>query len=886
MADSIIRLKVDSQEYEGKLKRATEGLQRYADGCRKVGGTMKVVGKDTLDFVKAVGKMETVSRSATGKLSEMKKTFTELSIQYKQLTEQEKQSPYGKALAQSLDQLKTRITTAKQDLASVNAELGETKTAGIDLNSVLGQLGSKFGISSELMSTLTTGTIAYTAAIGAAATAVAYATKMWAEYNSELAKQQQITSVTTGLKGDDASSMTAGARAISKVYGTDFREVINAANTLMAQFGETGDESLRLLRDGMQGMIQGDGGKLLSMIQQYAPAFRDAGVSASQLIAVIQNSEGGIFTDQNMSAIVMGIKNIRLMTNQTSDALGKLGIDGQKMSQDLSNGTITIFDALKQVAGAIEGVGSGSKAAGEVMQTVFGRQGAMAGTKLGEAIATLNLNLDETKKQTGEIGESLKRLNEKTEEFEKNLMDIAGYDGWDTMSNDIKTGVLMSLNETLESVKQILHQLNGIAGIDLNATGIAKWFTDLATFAYNAINPLTGVVQLLAYIGKVTGGGGGSNSNGNGNQLSPEMQRVYNLADHGTPENSIGDVVVTYTRPNKPKGGSGGGRKGGGKVEQDFDPTSIAAQEKKIQDLTKAWREASAAEREYKKGLLEMAKGELAVMNGSQKPIGDIASGQAVGVGLAGIGGTHYDKKQGKYIEDGLAIDASKIKTPLQVMEEELQKLIELQAQFGGVSEEAWGTYQKQIDTAQKKIVKFKGKDEGEKNEKAWQAAAQAVQSVGSAFSSIEDPSVQAAGTVMQAIASIALGFATASSQANTAGTGWGWIAWLAAGAAAMATTISTIHSLTGYAQGGIVKGNSYSGDNVPAMVGGAGGELVGLNAGEVVLTRAMQSNLAQQLQGSGGGGYMPSHISGEQIYVVLNRYTKRSGKGELVTWR
>jgi hypothetical protein len=100
-----------------------------------------------------------------------------------------------------------------------------------------------------------------------------------------------------------------------------------------------------------------------------------------------------------------------------------------------------------------------------------------------------------------------------------------------------------------------------------------------------------------------------------------------------------------------------------------------------------------------------------------------------------------------------------------------------------------------------------------------------------------------------------------------------------------MATTISTIHSLTGYAQGGIVKGNSYSGDNVPAMVDGS--QMVGLNAGEVVLTRAMAGNLAQQLQDSESRGqYYPSRVSGEQIYIALNAYTRRTGKGELVTWK
>ena len=114
MADSVVKLTINSQEYDNKLKRAADGLTRYADKCRQVGGTLEVVEKDTLDFVKAIGQMETVSRSANGKLSEMKKTYTELSMQYKQLTAAEKQSPFGKALAQSLDQLKPRILEAKE----------------------------------------------------------------------------------------------------------------------------------------------------------------------------------------------------------------------------------------------------------------------------------------------------------------------------------------------------------------------------------------------------------------------------------------------------------------------------------------------------------------------------------------------------------------------------------------------------------------------------------------------------------------------------------------------------------------------------------------------------------------------------------------------------
>lgn len=174
-----------------------------------------------------------------------------------------------------------------------------------------------------------------------------------------------------------------------------------------------------------------------------------------------------------------------------------------------------------------------------------------------------------------------------------------------------------------------------------------------------------------------------------------------------------------------------------------------------------------------------------------------------------------------------------------------------------------------------KPVIKDTKKDMQE-FQKAAGLAAQAVSSIGDAFAGIEDPTAKAAGMVMQAIASIALGFATASAQANTAGTGWGWLAWLAAGAAAMATTISTIHSLTGFENGGEIKGNSYSGDNIPIMA----------NAGEVVLTRAMAGNLASQLEGAATNVHVTGEVHGTKLVLVMNRALKVAGKGEIVTWK
>ena len=162
--------------------------------------------------------------------------------------------------------------------------------------------------------------------------------------------------------------------------------------------------------------------------------------------------------------------------------------------------------------------------------------------------------------------------------------------------------------------------------------------------------------------------------------------------------------------------------------------------------------------------------------------------------------------------------------------------------------------------------------------------AASMTQTLGSAISSIEDPGAKVAATVAQSIATIAMAYSDAlakdsSSKFNI----FSFIAAAAAATVSMATTIASIHSATGYASGGIVKGNSYSGDRIGGLVDG--NQLVGLNAGEVVLTRAMTGNLASQLSSQNSGGSVSStpYVTGEKIILGINNYAKKQGWGELV---
>lgn len=168
--------------------------------------------------------------------------------------------------------------------------------------------------------------------------------------------------------------------------------------------------------------------------------------------------------------------------------------------------------------------------------------------------------------------------------------------------------------------------------------------------------------------------------------------------------------------------------------------------------------------------------------------------------------------------------------------------------------------------------------DGGKEAKASWQDAARAVQSVGGAMAGIEDPAMKIASTIAQAIAEIALSFASAlNKKESQAGGVWGWIAAAAAGTATMISTIAAVKGATRHAGGGIVGGNTPSGDLQPVL----------LNSGELILNKAQQGALASQMQESreSEGARVP-YVSGEEIYLGLSNYLRRRGYGEIVTTR
>lgn len=251
MADVITRLKVESTEYDSKIKRASQGLLQMEQACRKVGGTLAILEKDELEFVKGLGKMETVSKDARGQLSELTKAFTDLSLQYKRLTDEEKNGDFGKALASSLGELKTRIQNTKGQLNEINGEIN----GGGGLTGALDQLAGKFGMNIQQLA-------GWGAAIGAAKVALDVAKDAFFASEATVDEWGRVMDSSKSLYEGFLTAINTGD--ISG-YLSSIDEIVSAARTAYDELDRLG--TMKTIQAPQKSAQQTENDRIRQMIQ-------------------------------------------------------------------------------------------------------------------------------------------------------------------------------------------------------------------------------------------------------------------------------------------------------------------------------------------------------------------------------------------------------------------------------------------------------------------------------------------------------------------------------------------------------------------------------------------------------------------------------------------
>ena len=864
MAKSVLELAVNTGKWDAGIKKAQTSLNNFIDAN---GGLQKTLQKDSSSvqqFVTMMGKIDSTAKTGKGQINDYRAAFEQLSRVYGQLTEQEKQSPLGQSMAQSLDQIKQKAAAARQELEEINNSFNGIKAPDG------GGAGGGFG-------DLTTALFGADLAAGLAKDALSAVGEVIAD---------------TTRRAVELSTQAEGVRmAFDRLNRPDLLEQLRAAT-----HGTVNDIEL------MKAAVKFDDfnlsidelGTMLAFAQQKA---KDTGQSVDYLV----------------DSIVTGLGR---QSTQILDNLGLSQAEVKQRTQETGDMTVAVGQIIREQM----------QAAGDYVETAADRAAAA-----NAELDNLLIELGDRMRETFGIG-SMEEFSVfmQTRVAEAILYTVEWF-------NDAKTAIDKVWNSYMELTAPLNAVYNKVEDI-ANSNAVTRWMFKIQSL----IHPLTQAYTLIKMIGNELGlGGGGGGVGSTMSRVSGYIGEAKNQGngDKYTVVSRGGKVmsathtgadgsVIDYTSQAQGRAATGGGKKGGGRggrggggrsggsTTQKQAPVegSIDWQAAKVKELQEAWRAAADDDARAKiKKQLDEANAVLEKMEGKVKE----EKAPEMAEGISGVNAEAFDAMIKTYqdmlksadfgtalyesLSNNLA-DTNTLKSVLQYMFQNGITGVEFNAEelwnsiLGGenIPDSVWEELQEEINAKLAEMdvdpikinVKTGGiektKKETEGINKSLGTAAQAAQAIGSALNQVENPAAKVLGIIAQAIATVAQGMASALASKSTTSTGiWGWVAAAAAGVATMVSTISAIHSATGYAEGGIIKGNHNSGD---LLMGSVNGTPVGLNSGELILNRAQQYNIANALDGGMQNLHLTATLRGEDLRLSMNANGRRTGRGEYVT--
>lgn len=431
--------------------------------------TIRELSKEVQNNIKTEKEQEGSLRSLRAELSNATKDYDALS-------RAERNGARGKELQKHINEITNELKEAEEGTQRFYRNVGNYQEAiksalGINnsfANSILkmasngkgfagvfdGAIDNAKALGTTLMGFMTNPVFLSLAGIAGAGVAF----KWFFDYNKGILESTRLTREFLGLTGDNLKAMRDEIQATADTYGKDYKEVLEAVDVLTSQYGYDAGQALKIVNEGFQSGADLNG-DMIAKIKQYAPAFHDASIGGKELVATIQQTRSGIFSDDGLALIQMGSKKIREMSDKTAAALEGIGISSKKVQQDLVNGSMSTMDVIKMVSTRLKEVPQNSKEVGEVLKDVFGKQGANAGLKMIEQLDTMNVDLEKLKDTTGKYGQSMDKQREANAELNKTL--AAMFDmsdkGFGSMLAGVKLLTTQGITKLLKGVIEVIN---------------------------------------------------------------------------------------------------------------------------------------------------------------------------------------------------------------------------------------------------------------------------------------------------------------------------------------------------------------------------------------------------------------------------------------------
>jgi hypothetical protein len=425
--EKIDQLKQSIKDLQQQEKDKTITTNEMKVQTEAINATIKEYQYNVRALQKEIQNNVRTENEQEGSLKQLRAQLSNATKKYDEMAKAEREGAKGQALAKHINEITDKLKLAEEETQRYYRNVGNyynsmmqaaddlqgTEFFGMDIvndtevSNIIKLAQNMDGLTDKLKAFGKTaiGLVMnpYFAAL-AGVVGVGMTFKWFYDYNKGLLEATRLTREFTGYTGEALETMRNSIAATADTMGKDFKDVLGTADNLMANFHLSGEQAMDVINKGFASGadLSGD---MLQKIQQYAPTFHDAGISADQMVAIIQQTRSGIFSDKGLDIIDMASKKIREMSSGTASSLDAIGISSKQVQEDLAKGTKSTFDVIQEVSTKMKNFGADSQQVGDVLKNVFGKQGAQAGIQLIEQLDTMSTSLDEVKKQTGTWGD-------------------------------------------------------------------------------------------------------------------------------------------------------------------------------------------------------------------------------------------------------------------------------------------------------------------------------------------------------------------------------------------------------------------------------------------------------------------------------------------------
>ena len=462
----VIDAKTDKAQQElRELERATHDLSKEMKARQNRMLDLEAAGKkETAEYKRLQAEVKSYSNqiSANNKklrelrsamdvnamtMSQLKKQAKELQTALNNTSKAANPQEYER-LASELRTVNGRISELKRDASGLGESMGKEST-GI-MGKFEGMFSSISGGWTKLVGVATAAVASISAAIEGA--------KWFYNYNMEVEEAQRLTREFFNIQGDELVHTQSQISALASQMGKDYKDVLGSVDTLMDQYGITAQEAINNIKNGLQAGADVNG-TFLSQIQQFAPAFSDAGASVNDLVASITQTRSGLFNEAGMGLIQTATNRIRTMSTATQSALNSIGISSKQLEADLISGKTSILEAIKMISGKIKELPENSMQVGQVMKAVFGKTASNEGMKLVKTLADMSTNMEELKGVTGEYGELQREQVEAQAELNEKMSKFFGLgeNGFDEITMKAKIFGVKALSKIIDYTVKIIN---------------------------------------------------------------------------------------------------------------------------------------------------------------------------------------------------------------------------------------------------------------------------------------------------------------------------------------------------------------------------------------------------------------------------------------------